>query len=176
MDGDLFGASRKLKRTMGGHQSPRAGTDVWLTPPHVIDALGGASMFDLDPCAAPPPRPWDTAKAHFDQHDNGLMRPWSGRIWLNPPYGETGKWLTRLADHGDGVALIFARTETEMFFECVWGRASAILFLFGRLNFCRPNGTRAKANSGAPSVLVAYGEAEAERLRNCSLPGKWVRL
>ena len=34
---------------MGSHHSAAAGTHVWLTPPHVVDALG---PFDLDPCAS----------------------------------------------------------------------------------------------------------------------------
>jgi hypothetical protein len=38
---------------MGSHHSAAAGTHVWLTPPHVVDALG---PFDLDPCASTDPR------------------------------------------------------------------------------------------------------------------------
>ncbi|WP_280940170.1 hypothetical protein [Mesorhizobium sp. WSM1293] len=37
--------------TIGSHHSARAGTDVWLTPPAILAALGGAESFDLDPCA-----------------------------------------------------------------------------------------------------------------------------
>ncbi|MDG4853840.1 MULTISPECIES: hypothetical protein [unclassified Mesorhizobium] len=42
---------------IGSHQSAAAGTDVWLTPPALLAALGGAESFDLDPCA-PLDRPW----------------------------------------------------------------------------------------------------------------------
>ncbi|MGH7186745.1 MAG: hypothetical protein ACREIB_10780 [Pseudomonadota bacterium] len=45
---------------MGGHQSARARTDVWLTPPAVLEAIGGWESFDLDPCA-PATRPWPMA-------------------------------------------------------------------------------------------------------------------
>lgn len=57
-----------------------------------------------------------------------------------------------------------------------WGRASGILFLRGRLHFLLPDGTPAKANSGAPSALIAYGGGDAEMLRTCSLPGAYVDL
>jgi hypothetical protein len=98
-------------------------------------------------------------------------------VWLNPPYGpETGKWLKRLADYGRGTALIFARTETEMFFSHGWERADAMLFLRGRLHFHRLNGERAKMNAGAPSVLIAYGAADAAALESAGLAGKFVRL
>lgn len=157
---------------MGGHQSARMISDTWLTPPHIIDALG---RFDLDPCAAPEPRPWQTADRHICLPDDGLAEPWTGRVWLNPPYSrEAVKWLTRLADHGRGTALIFARTETSWFVEQIWRRASALLFLDGRLYFHRADGTRASANSGAPSVLVAYGSRDAEQLGQVDLPGFYI--
>ena len=158
---------------IGGHQSARMKNDEWLTPPHILAALG---PFDLDPCA-PVVRPWDTAVAHYSVLDDGLKRPWSGRVWCNPPYGkEADAWMARLADHGDGIALIFARTETAMFFRHVWPKADAVLFLEGRLHFHFVDGSRAKANSGAPSVLVSYGQSNAESLKSCGLPGKFVPL
>ncbi|QIW89269.1 adenine methyltransferase [Pseudomonas phage 8P] len=158
---------------IGGHHSPVALKDEWLTPPDILDALGS---FDLDPCS-PINRPWPTAAAHYTILDDGLKQPWHGRVWCNPPYGlEAAKWLDRLADHGDGIALIFARTETAMFFEHVWAKASALLFIRGRLHFHHVNGQRAKANGGAPSVLVAYGERNAAALRNCGIDGHLVML
>lgn len=158
---------------MGSHHGPVMGKDEWLTPPEILSALG---EFDLDPCA-PIARPWDMAKMHYTALDNGLSKPWRGRVWCNPPYGlEAALWLKRLAAHGDGIALIFARTETEMFFESVWGAATAVLFLRGRLNFHHVNGKRAKANSGAPSVLVAYGERNAMALESSGIDGALVRL
>ena len=95
-----------------------AGKEEWLTPRHVIEAL---APFDLDPCASIV-RPWPTAAMHYTIEDNGLAKPWAGRVWCNPPYGsQTGRWLARLRDHGDGIALVFARTETRSFFDAVWG-------------------------------------------------------
>jgi hypothetical protein len=107
--------------------------------------------------------------------DDGLTAEWEGRVWLNPPYSfEAWVWLEKLAAHGRGTALIFARTETAGFVEQVWGKATGLLFLHGRLHFHYPDGRRAKANSGAPSVLVAYGEDDAAILRSCALGGTYV--
>jgi hypothetical protein len=163
---------------MGSHQSARAETTTWLTPPEVIAALG---PFDLDPCAAPSPRPWPTAARHIELPEDGLAAEWSGRVWLNPPYSfEAWVWLRKLADHGRGTALVFARTETAGFVDAVWRRATALLFLHGRLYFHRPDGTRAAANSGAPSVLVAYGFDDAATLLDAvdegRLAGTYVPL
>lgn len=122
-------------------------------------------------------RPWDTAKVHYTALDNGLRKPWFGRVWLNPPYGkECIRFMRRLADHGNGIGLICARTETEMFFECVWDKASAVLFFKGRLTFHHVSGQKSANCIGAPSVLVAYGQANTAAIQNSNLDGKLIQL
>ena len=148
------------------------GKEDWLTPPSIIRACG---PFDLDPCS-PMPRPWDTAKTHYTLADNGLTKPWFGRVWLNPPYGnQTDKWMQMLAQHGNGIALIFARTETGSFFPWVWDYAAAILFIRGRLRFWTKEG-REGGTAGAPSVLIAYGENNVTALEKSGIGGRLVRL
>ena len=150
----------------------KEGKDEWLTPPEIIKALGS---FDLDPCS-PINRPWNTAGKHFTIEDNGLLMEWQGAVWCNPPYGtETKKWFQRCAAHNNCIALTFARTETKMFFESVWSSATAILFLKGRLKFYTVDGKQG-GTAGAPSVLIAYGNEMAERLKSCGLPGKFIQL
>lgn len=158
------------QKGMGSHQSARMKKDEWLTPPWLLHALG---PFDLDPCA-PVNRPWDTAADHYTHFDDGLIKPWAGFVWLNPPYGrQTGAWLEKLANHPDGgIALIFARTETDMFWRWCWGEADTMLFLRGRLHFHSVDGYRAPANAGAPSVLVGYGDTAYQRLRDAHFSGK----
>lgn len=152
--------------SLSGHQSPVMGNDEWLTPPEIIRSLGA---FDLDPCS-PINRPWPTAAHHFHVLDDGLAQEWHGRVWCNPPFGrEAIKWLRRMAKHGNGIALIPARTETEMFYECVWGAADAVLFIKGRPHFHRVDGSRASFNSGAPICLIAYGVHNVAALVNSKL-------
>jgi hypothetical protein len=151
---------------LSGHQSPRMGTDTWLTPPEWIKALG---PFDLDP-ACPPDMPWPTAGTMLTQAQDGLTAPWYGRVWLNPPFGQqAAKWLAKMVRHGDGIALIPARTETVMFYESVWEHADSICFVKGRPHFHRGDGTRAPFNSGAPIALVAYGVQNTFRLIEANL-------
>ena len=152
--------------SLSGHQSARMKNDEWLTPPEILQALG---EFDLDPCA-PVRRPWNTAKWHYDINDNGLEMPWLGRVWCNPPFGrEAIKWMRRMAVHKNGIALIPARTETAMFYECVWGVADAVLFVKGRPHFHFVDGRRADFNSGAPICLVAYGTENRDALISSGL-------
>lgn len=162
-----------IKNGIGSHQSTKMKNDEWLTPPEIIRACG---EFDLDPCA-PIIRPWEMAKNHFTIQDNGLKKQWKGRVWCNPPYGlEAEKWLRKLANHGNGIALIFARTETKMFFTEVWHKANGIFFFKGRLYFHYVDGSKARSNSGAPSCLIAYGENNANTLKELEIEGKYIDL
>lgn len=156
-----------------GGDGGEATTHDWLTPPEILAALG---PFDLDPCASEH-QPWRTANCQYTIRDNGLAKPWAGRVWCNPPYGpHAAKWLERCADHGNAMALVFARTETAAFQNLVWPRAHAVLFLRGRLHFRVPGGARSCMNAGAPSVLIAYGLNNADVLRRCASMGAFVGL
>ena len=162
------------KRSMGSHQSARMKNDEWLTPHYILEELG---RFDLDPCC-PIRRPWETADRCVSKADNpdGLELEWYGRVWLNPPFGsQWPKWVLKLAQHGNGIALLAARTETQAFFQYVWQRATAILFLRGRPHFHYVDGTKAAANSGVPICLIAYGKHNAEVLRDSGL-GHYLRI
>ena len=168
---DLPDPARKGTSISGVH-SGRAITHDWITPRHIVEALG---PFDLD-VSQSPTQPWLCAKRGIVLPRDGLTEPWEGRVWCNPPYSvHASAWMAKLARHGHGTALIFARTETEMFFDHVWPKASAILFIEGRLHFHYPDGRRAEANAGGPSVLIAYGEHDAERLASSGIGGALVR-
>lgn len=169
-------ASRLRLPGIGSHHSANPQTDEWLTPPELLARLG---PFDLDPCAALN-APWRTAAVEYTVDDDGLAQTWEGLVWLNPPYSTVGEWMARLADHGQGVALVFARTETSWWFDWVWPHASGLLFLKGRLTFHRPGGQPSKAghNSGGPSVLIAYGAAAAAKVagaHQAGLAGAYIR-
>lgn len=119
-------------------------------------------------------RPWPTAKKMIALPDDGLAVEWEGRVWCNPPYGpHVDAWAQRLAKHGNGMLLIFNRSETD-----AWQRIFAVgdgyLLPHGRTCFYLPDGTRAKSGT-APSALIAFGEANVECLRTCGLAGAFFR-
>jgi hypothetical protein len=163
---------------IGSHTLPNQGiTNTWLTPKFIIDALG---PFDLDPCAAPSPRPWATASRMIELPEDGLAAKWQGRVWLNPPYGsDIGQWMEKMAKHESseaaGIALTFARTETSAWQSWIWPYAKAVLFISGRLHFCKPDGIATKTNAGGPSALIAYSEHDVLMLRKSGISGFIVR-
>ena len=150
------------------------GEKTWLTPPEIINALG---PFDLDPCC-PPTMPWRTAAQMVHWPNDGLTVDWTGkRVWLNPPYGrEAMPFLGRMAVHdGGGILLIFARTDTSAWQDCIFPYAYGILFLRGRLRFHKPDGTQGETAT-APSALIAYSEQDFVRLRGSGLKGALLRV
>jgi hypothetical protein len=161
-----------VRVTIGSHQRTVGKSQTHLTPKWLLDKLG---QFDTDPCAADP-RPWDCARySNIPESFNGLLQPWQGRVWLNPPFDryQVADWVRKLAHHGDGIALLRARTETE-WFKPVWERAHGLLFLADRIKFCLPDGTEQPANSGAPVVLCAFGRRNVECLHRSGIPGALV--
>ena len=144
-----------VSRRIGGY------SDEWYTPDAIVRALGA---FDLDPSAGPKAH----AARNIRQPEDGLAVPWAGRVWLNPPYSNVHEWLAKFQRHANGVALVNARPETQ-WFQRLCAEAAAVLWLRGRVQFERPDGTRGHTTVG--SVLVAYGQHNAEALRKSGLPG-----
>lgn len=164
---------------MSGHQRSNPITDEWLTPPEILKALG---PFELDPCATCGQahdgfKPWTAAMVQFCKCSDGLSQKWHGMVWLNPPYGKKiGAWMAKLAKHKKGIALVFARTETGWFQDCVFRTATSLFFVMGRIRFYKPDGTPGGYTGGAPSVFVAYGKEASDRIENLQMPGRFVRL
>ena len=161
------------------HESAKSQTVEWYTPASVFEMLRWPS-FDLDPCSPGAlVVPWIPAADHYTTKEDGLSKSWSGRVWLNPPYGrQTAEWLLRLKEHGDGIALVFARTDT-LWFQTIDVKAEVLVFPAGRIQFIR--GVRRSANgmvdcrhtqsATCGSVFLAYGKECADILRGV---GNWT--
>lgn len=143
-------------------------TDAWFTPPHVFTALG--LRFDVDVAAPPGGVPWVPADSHYSELDDGLLQPWHGRVWCNPPYSNPRPWIERLSVHGDGVALLPADTATSWWHDYV-STGGGFCFIKGRLRFVRAS-RGLETSAWFPSVLVGWGDECASAVRGCGLG--WV--
>lgn len=148
-------------------------SDEWYTPKELLDALG---KFDLDPCAPVNPL-WPTATVMYDKRIDGLSQTWEGRVWLNPPYSRPliELFVRRLAEHGNGMALLYNRCDSKMFQDIIFKKATAMKFLRYRIRFYRPDGTRGDS-PGRGSILIAFGKENAEILKTCTIEGKYVQI
>lgn len=124
-------------------------TDEYWTPLDVVEAarraMGG---IDLDPASCAEAQAYINAGAYYTVADDGLLKPWFGRVWLNPPYGyREGKsnqmlWSERLvADYRAGrvsEAILLVKAALGYgWFERLWDEWP-VCFPRERLAFARP--------------------------------------
>lgn len=66
-------------------------------------------------------------------------------------------------------------THSKMFQDVIFEKATAMKFLRNRIRFFRPDGTRGDS-PGCGSILIAFGEDNAEVIKTCDIAGKYVRI
>lgn len=130
-------------------------TDNWATPQWLFDSLDEEFHFDLDVCASEENA---KCKTFYTKEQDGLLMPWNGTVWCNPPYGRViEKWVRKAHDYaksgGTAVMLIPARTDTKWFHDYVYGQME-IRFLRGRVKF----GGR-KSGAPFPSMVIVFRES-----------------
>jgi hypothetical protein len=149
------------------HESTYNESKEWYTPPEIFEGLG--LSFDLDPCyPADKEIPHLPVLNRFTHRENGLLLPWTGLVWLNPPYGmDTPRWLEKLSLHGNGVALVFSRTDTDWFHRYA-ATAGCICFMRGRVRFLDANMKRG-GTPGCGSMLLGFGPTATGAIRKSNL-------
>ena len=156
------------------HDNKHNKTVDWYTPKWIFDSLG--LKFDLDPCHPSVKIPWIPTRNFYTVLDNGLAQPWFGLVWFNPPYGkETSQWLAKMHEHRNGIALVFARTDTKWYHDYCC-KADAILFLKGRISFVDGLGLTSGSGAGAGSMLIAWGDKSVQALRKMENKGHLVEM
>ena len=128
-------------------------TVEWETPQSLFDELSWTyGGFTLDPCAT---RENAKCARFFTRVEDGLVQPWEGKVFCNPPYGrEIGRWVEKAYDashHGAlVVCLLPARTDTRWWQD--YARRGHVWFLCGRLKF-----GQALNAAPFPSAIVTFG-------------------
>lgn len=126
----------------------------------VYEPLNDRFGFTLDVAAA-----LHNKKCHrwFSIEENGLERPWHGRIWCNPPYSDIGAWVRKAwaewqAGHSELIVMLLPanRTEQGWWQEHVEPHLRArrddfrVEFLRGRLRFIQAGKTSIEPNERPP--------------------------
>lgn len=133
----------------------------WTTPQAFYDELNEEFAFDLDVCASA-----ENAKCadYFDKERDALKQSWGGRrCFMNQPYGrELGKFVAKAryeAEHHGAlvVCLIPARTDTSYWHDHIFGCATEIRFIRGRLKF-----GDGKNSAPFPSAVVVFDGTQAK--------------
>lgn len=132
----------------------------WGTPDHVFDQLNRTYRFTLDAAASAE----NTKCERFiDEAQDAFKTPWTGRVWLNPPYGRAlARWVERAFEQSQSedvehvVVLIPARTDTRYWHDFVM-RSHQVFLVKGRIRF-----EGAPASAPFPSAIVVFRKHDAD--------------
>lgn len=163
------------------HLARNSGDWEWYSPPHVVAAarrvLGG---IDLDPATSPEANGVVRAARYYTAADDGLVRPWRGRVWMNPPYAArlVRRFTAKLIQHhraGDvPAAIVFVNNATDTrWFQALVAAASALCLPQGRLGCWHPRKRQGSPLQGR-AILYLGPDArrfvrEFRRLGTCTL-------
>lgn len=131
-------------------------SEDWATPWSLVRALEAEfGPFTLDPCATPA-----SAKAprFYTPADDGLSQPWSGRVFVNPPFSRIRPWVKKGVEAALAGALVVmllpSRTDTDWWHDLVLPFGE-LRYQRGRLHFIRGDG-RSVGRPRMPTVLVVF--------------------
>ena len=136
-------------------------SDDYYTPKWIFDALG--LHFDLDVASPPGGPPFVPCDRYFTQEDDGLARPWQGRVWMNPPFSKTEPWVEKWLEHGNGVALLPLVKNTH-WGTLLWASNATVQFPSSEIKFYR--GGKTDARIWPPVWLWAIGDENVVALGN----------
>lgn len=156
---------KSMKEILNPHVSHNAGEHEWYTPKEYIElareVMGG---IDCDPASSAKANDTVKARVFYTVEDDGLHKPWSGNVWLNPPYGQpfiaqfVEKLLAGLIAGHIRQACVLVNNATET----VWGqqlmeRSTAILFPKSRVKFIDMHGNPSRSSPLQGQMLLYYG-------------------
>lgn len=131
--------------------------DEYRTPMEIFRPLDKVFNFDLDAAAT-----YDNSLCPncWTKEENGLIRPWIGSTWVNPPYsgGQYGAWLHRAQrdskDFGHTIVLLVPASLETKHFEPVWESAHYLIIPHKRISYLSPSGTPIKGNSFLSAIVI----------------------
>lgn len=169
-----IGTFAPLAGTNGAHVGYATGESEWYTPAEYIEAaravMGGV---DLDPATVVVANDVVGAARIYTLAEDGLTKPWEGRVWMNPPYAQPAvmEFCEKLARHyseGDvteACVMVNNATETRWFHVLI-PIASAICFPLGRIKFWHPDRESAPLQGQAIIYIGANGDRFREAFKS----------
>lgn len=154
----------KAEGVLRPHVARSTGNFEWHTPAVYCDAARKVlGKIDLDPASCAAANRRVKARRFYTVADDGLSKPWRGRLWLNPPYDRTiGKWIDRLMTSRVPGGVTAAITLTNNASETAWGQqiiygAASLCFPEGRIEYLTADG-RTEGNPLQGQVFGYFGE------------------
>lgn len=124
-----------------------SGKVEYYTPAEIVEAARRVmDAIDLDPASSATANRLVGAARYFTEEDDGLAQEWSGRVWMNHPFGKTSnpRWISKLvleyrAKRVSQACCITYAATSERWFQPLF--AFPLCFLAPRTNYRLPDGS-----------------------------------
>jgi hypothetical protein len=135
--------------------------DECYTPKWIFDALN--LTFDLDVASANHPLITVPALNKYTIDDNALIKPWYGRVWMNPPFSKVTPWIERFLEHNNGIGLV-PLSSNGRWVNKLWDSDVAFCYLPANQRFVGASGD--VVNMRWRTTLFAAGSDNIQALKN----------
>lgn len=149
---------------MGGSENE------WYTPGEYLEAARVVlGVIDLDPASCAEANKTVQAARYYTREENGLLLPWTGRVWCNPPYTQVKPgqssikaWVEKLVSSywsgevEEAISLVPNDTSTQWF---SWLWEFIVCFPPRRIRFDIP-GKQRREQPPFGTCLVYLGKQE----------------
>ena len=140
-----------------------SGQTEWYTPSPVVEAaravMGG---IDLDPASSAAANETVQAATYFSRADDGLAQPWAGRVFLNPPFSDAARFISKLMAERAAGRVTEACVVTFASLDTAWARTLALYprwYPDGRLSYVPGWEAAMSVQMGLPG-LVSTGAVD----------------
>lgn len=165
-------------------------SDEWYTPNDIIEAARRAmGSIDTDPASEyEAQRTFIKAAVWYSKSQDGLRtdHPWSGNVWLNPPYGRgegsATSFVERLISEfaagnvSQAITCLNVASTTANWFAPVWKHAASHCVYSGRPNYWRPGVDASDSSPSKGSIISYFGASEREFAREFCTMGQIIKV
>lgn len=145
------------------HRAQGTGDNEWYTPAEYVEkARAVLGEIDVDPASSEFAQNVIQAGRYFTRKDDGLLKEWPGRVWLNPPYAQPDisnfvyKLISEIESGRTTSAILLTHNYTDTdWFHRAESRAALICFTKGRIAFVNDIGEKAAPTQG--QAFFYYG-------------------
>lgn len=153
------------------HVSHNSGENEWYTPPAILASARAVLVaIDLDPASCELANENVQAATYYTAEDDGLSRPWFGKVWMNPPYAQPliAQFCEKVAAEREAgnidAAIVLVNNGTET----AWGQrlltaAAAVCFPQSRIRFIDKEGNPSGAPLQGQMIVYLGGSADIFR-------------
>lgn len=132
----------------------------WYTRPEIIDlAREVLGQIDVDPASNDIAQQWINATTFYTEETNGLDKPWTGKVWVNPPYSSAliKKFTKKFLEEYENGNMVEGIMLTNSGSDTLWNiplQKGLQAYTNGRISFLQPDLT--EKGKGSRGSLFTY--------------------